>query len=154
MMIKEQEVFSLKENPLYSLRSFRYSCPSGGSLTNVRLQKMEQKKTLKNKGGRPRKKILRESLVGCYVTTSEKVVISAKAEQAGLKVSDYLRDCALGKKIEPGRSTEELEALRNLPGLANNLNQLTKLAHQGGLERMSVKLLRILNELSDKLDRL
>jgi hypothetical protein len=59
-------------------------------------------------------------------------IIEKKAKQAGLTRASYLRESALFKKvIAPNLSREEKKFIvRQLSGMGNNLNQLTKLAHE------------------------
>lgn len=59
-------------------------------------------------------------------SAAERNQIEAKAKQAGLSVSEYVRRVALGQAV-----TERLAApLRQaVTGVANNLNQLTRYAH-------------------------
>ncbi len=59
-------------------------------------------------------------------------IIKVKAEKAGLTEASFLRESALGKKIvAPSFSQEEEKIIkRQIKGIGNNLNQLTKLAHE------------------------
>ncbi|KUG09187.1 plasmid mobilization protein [Solirubrum puertoriconensis] len=64
------------------------------------------------------------------VSEHERLLIETKASQAGLKLSDFLRDCALDK---PVRETVPLEVVRGVIGVGNSLNQLARLAREGKL---------------------
>lgn len=63
---------------------------------------------------------------------------------------------AVGKTsvIRPRLSTEETGYLRTLSGMANNLNQLTKLAHKGGLLSLMGSLRSLLNEVERLMERI
>lgn len=90
-------------------------------------------KKIKSKGGRPPKAVIRNELLAVRLLPSEKKVIDEKAKTAGLNASEWFRKAALKAKVVPRLSAEESKYLRMLSGMANNLNQLTKLAHGKGL---------------------
>jgi hypothetical protein len=48
---------------------------------------------------------------------------------------------------------EEMKELRNLSGLGNNLNQLTKLAHQAGIYRLAGRCHELLNAIAEALKK-
>ena len=50
-----------------------------------------------------------------------------------MKMTTYIRQMAINGKITPRMNEEERQFVRQLVGMANNLNQLTKKAHQEGL---------------------
>ena len=68
---------------------------------------------------------------------------------------DYDRLClrsrqtnrTLNTQIVAKHSTEEITTMRNLVGMANNLNQLTKLSHQIGLYRTTNMVTELLEKL-------
>lgn len=110
-----------KGNPLLSVADF------------VILNSMAMAKAKTN--GRPPKgadeKLGKAVTVKFTIATFEKV--EQQAKQAGITVAEYLRKSALSAKIVPRHSTEDNTVARSLMGIANNLNQLTKLSHQQGL---------------------
>jgi hypothetical protein len=112
---------------------------------------MEEKKKPKNKGGRPTKPQKRETHLGFYVTVTEGTLIKAKAQRAGVKVADYLRDLAIKGKVRQSHTPEEVQHFKNLTGIANNLNQLTKEAHKQGMAFITPKILKALDELNKTL---
>ena len=61
-------------------------------------------------------------------TATERKEIVGRAKLSGVSVSDYLRTAALQATIKPPRPPEERKAL---VGVANNLNQLVRLANSG-----------------------
>lgn len=87
----------------------------------------------KTKGGRPPKGIKRNVLMVVRLTPSEKIVIDSRARKAGITPSEWFRKAAKMAQIVPRLLPAELTWLKMLSGLANNLNQLTKLAHTVGL---------------------
>ena len=87
----------------------------------------------KNKGGAPKKRVRRELVLRVRMTATERFQIDNKAKAAGMRASSWLRASAKSAKIVPRLTADERRILWMLAELANNLNQLTKLAHQVGL---------------------
>lgn len=63
------------------------------------------------------------------VSTAERDQIKAKALRAGLSVSEYLRRAGLNLSVAARRSQVDGALVRQLAGIGNNLNQLTRKAH-------------------------
>lgn len=108
------------------------------------------------KGGRPKKVIKREAATGVRFTKAEYFIVKQKASKAGMKITIYIRTMAVEGyvKARPHPLDKQLE--KQLAGVANNVNQLTKLAHQKGLltallyfEKLKEELHQILNRLRD-----
>jgi len=70
------------------------------------------------------------------VTEAERTAIDKKAEKAGMNRTDYLIACAMGKRITVIDDLTPL--LAELRRIGNNLNQLTRLAHLGKIEAVSL----------------
>jgi|GEM_PF-2826489 len=76
------------------------------------------------------------------VTETERRQIAQNAEQAGLKLSAYLRQSALGSLVSDGEIPLPTSAILTKPeraqlaSMANNLNQLTRHAHTGQLDEL------------------
>jgi ketol-acid reductoisomerase len=87
----------------------------------------------KNKGGAPKKRVRRDLIVRIRMTATERFQIDSKAKAAGMRSSTWIRSAAKSAKIVPRLTADERHILWMLAELANNLNQLTKLAHQLGL---------------------
>jgi hypothetical protein len=88
---------------------------------------------LKSKGGAPKKKVRRESIMRIRMTAAERFLIVSKAKTAGMPPSSWIRAAAKSAKIVPRLTAEEGRILWMLSGLANNFNKVTKRAHQLGL---------------------
>ena len=108
-------------------------------------------KIRKHKGGAPKKKVRREMDIRIRLTATEKFLIENKAKAAGMRASNWIRVSAKTAKVVPRLTVEELGILRMLAGLANNLNQLTKLAHQQGILSVALKCRDILVEIDNAL---
>jgi len=92
----------------------------------------EERQKIKHKGGRPRK-VIRRTVTSLRLTEIELYVIKNKASKAGLRVTTYIRQMAINGKITARLNEEERQFVRELVGIANNINQLTKKGHQEGL---------------------
>ena len=110
----------------------------------------------KHKGGRPKKLVKRESVTGVRFTKLEYYLIKQKATKAGIGTTAYIRQMALQGKIMQRMNEEERQFVRQLTGMANNLNQIAKKAHEGGMftaVMMFEKYKNIIDELLDKIKR-
>lgn len=105
----------------------------------------------KHKGGAPQKKIKRASGIRVRLTTTERFLIESKAREAGMRISDWIRAAALKAKVVGRISAEDRRILHLLAGMANNLNQLTKLAHTGGIMSIVIKCGNLLIEIDQTL---
>jgi len=116
------------------------------------METTEKVKWLKKpNGGRPLKKVKKETGIRVRLSKSEHFLISEKSKKAGLKISDWVRQAAKQAKVVTRLGPEDLTILRMLSGMANNLNQLTKLAHQEGLLSINRKCREILAQIDDAL---
>ncbi|WP_172634941.1 plasmid mobilization protein [Paraprevotella clara] len=70
-----------------------------------------------------------------------------RSRQTNRTLAEYIRDTAFNTQIVAKHSTEEITTMRNLVGMANNLNQLTKLSHQIGLYRTTNMVTELLEKL-------
>ncbi len=104
-------------------------------------------KILKNKnGGRPRKAIKKDQLLGVKCSLLERKVIEYKARENNFSVSEYLRKLGLSGKVDmkiPTLSKEILQFKGTLNHLAANLNQIAKKRNMNdelnALERASLE---------------
>lgn len=104
--------------------------------------------TEKNKGGRPKKAIVRNLSVHVSCNLLERKTIELKAKSARLTVSEYLRAVAITSHIDITQKTLPKEVLLlagTLNHVAANLNQFVKLNNQGynfnAMERAECKVL-------------
>ncbi len=75
---------------------------------------------------RPRIENPKAVRLGLALTEAEREQIRANAKLAGLTVSEYLRQAALGAEIHARPQGITLDALYELRRIGNNLNQLTR----------------------------
>ena len=70
-----------------------------------------------------------------------------RSRQANRSLAEFLRESAFNAQIVARHSTEEVTVMRNLVGMANNLNQLTKLSHQIRFYRTKNVVMELLEKL-------
>ncbi len=73
------------------------------------------------------------------------------AKHAGMKPSEWIRESSIKKTIKPRFNQEDRKVLHVLAGASNNLNQLTALSHQAGLEPVQKDCRRVIAEISSYL---
>jgi hypothetical protein len=94
---------------------------------------MDKVPVKRKKAGRPTKDIKKEIKVCIRYSRHDLFIVREKAGNAGLKLSAYLRKVSIETKVIPRLTAEERQFVKQLIGMANNLNQLTKACHQEGL---------------------
>lgn len=110
----------------------------------------------RRKGGRPRKSRdeLRCHHVKAGFTDLEFDTVEYKAKQAGERVSDYIRAASLNAKVKARINEEQLELMRDIARMGNNLNQLARRANAGGFESVARQCTQFMVGLSILLDRI
>ena len=94
----------------------------------------------KKKGGRPptgRVRKLSKSVTVKFSKPSYEA-LKLRARKANRKLAEYIRESALNGEVVSGHNAETIAIAKNLIGMANNLNQLTKLSHQRGFHETHV----------------
>ena len=115
---------------------------------------MKDQKSYNPKGGRPPKKVKRDSQLMVRLTQTEHFLIASKAKEAGMKPSAWFRQSAKRAKVVARLKPEDAGLLRMLVGMANNLNQMTHLAHIEGLLSVQRKCRELLSEIDNILKKL
>ena len=105
-------------------------------------------------GGRPKKPVKRDIIKGIRFTKSEFFVVKQKAAKAGIGISSFIRQMAINGKIKPLLDEEERQFVRQLIGIANNLNQLTKKGHQEGFLTAVLMFEKYKNSIDELLEKL
>ena len=88
----------------------------------------------RNNDGRPKLPILekKSSKVTVKFAPAEYYSLKAKARQAGVTISEFIRlalqSCSVKERLNPSY----LKSVLQLSSMANNLNQIAKRAHQAG----------------------
>ena len=88
------------------------------------------------------------------MSATERFQIDDKAKAAGMRPSTWIRASAKSAKIIPRLTADERRILWMLAELSNNLNQLTKLAHQLGLLRVVRQCEQVIKEVDETFKKL
>ena len=59
--------------------------------------------------------------------------LRTRSRKANRRLAEYIRESALKSEVVQPRTEADMKEYRTLVGMANNLNQLTKMAHQDGI---------------------
>ena len=105
----------------------------------------------RKKGGRPptgRVRKLSKSVTVKFSKPSYEA-LRLRARKANRKLAEYIRESALNGEVVSGHNTETVAIAKNLIGMANNLNQLTKLSHQRGFHETHVYVVDLLRRLKE-----
>lgn len=93
---------------------------------------------IRSKGGRPRKAVKKDQLLGMKCTLIERRAIEIKAKSVNLTVSEYIRYMSLTGKIDRPKKVLPKEVLQftgTLNHLAANMNQVAK--KRNGVEELN-----------------
>ena len=111
---------------------------------------MNNMKTNKSKPrGRPQVSTLKRLTKSVTVKFSKPdyEMLRHRSKNANRTLAEYIRDAAFESRIVAKHSAEDAAVIRNLTGMANNLNQLTKLSHQTGFYRTKNIVMEVLEKL-------
>ena len=106
-------------------------------------------KNNKKKGGRPptgRVRKLSKSVTVKFSKPSYEA-LKLRARKANRKLAEYIRESALNGEVVSGHNAETVAIAKSLIGMANNLNQLTKLSHQRGFHETHAYVVDLLRRL-------
>ncbi|GHT35535.1 mobilization protein [Bacteroidia bacterium] len=110
----------------------------------------------KKKGGRPKKSSVnrKSKTIGVCFSEPELYAIRHRAAKANLPLSIYCHDAILDGEIKEPLKKEELETLRSLSNMGNNLNQLVKTAKFLSAKRLENRAEPILEEIQNIINKL
>ena len=111
---------------------------------------MDDKRKIKARG-RPKAGSLRKLTKPVTVKFSKPDYerLLRRSRQANRTLAEYIRDSAFEAQVVAKHSTEEAATMRDLVGMANNLNQLAKLSRQTGFYRTNEMITALLHELKE-----
>lgn len=103
-----------------------------------------------NKGGRPKLADYqkRTKLVRIMFCENDFIYIQSKASKAGLSVSEYCHQAAMDIHIRETISPELAKQIRDLSGIANNVNQIAHQMHIDGFDAVKDQYLHIVAAIS------
>ena len=101
----------------------------------------------RNTGGRPTLPQARKRSKSITVKFSkiDYETLRIRSRKANRRLAEYIRDTVLQTETPIAHTTVDASIFRNLAGVANNLNQLTKLTHQTSLYRTNYRLKEVLD---------
>jgi hypothetical protein len=94
---------------------------------------METVRPNRKKAGRPAKTNKKEIRTAIGFSKLEYFVIRQKAAKAGIKASAYIREVAINGQVTRRLTDEERQIVRQVIGMAGNLNQLVKNSYKEGM---------------------
>ena len=74
--------------------------------------------------------------------------LRTRSRKANRRLAEYIRESALKSEVVQPRTEADLKEYRTLVGMANNLNQLTKMAHQDSIIYLYSPIDRLLGEIT------
>ena len=90
--------------------------------------------------------------INLKLTEENYALVKEKAEKLGLKTTQYAREMTLKGGIKSRFTLEELDLIRKLSGMANNLNQIAKKANQAGFAKVGIEAVGIMAQIKRLLD--
>ena len=76
-------------------------------------------------------------------------ILRTRSRKANRHLAEYIRESALKSEVVQPRAEADMKEYRTLIGLANNLNQLTKMAHQDGIIYLYSPIVKLLGEITN-----
>ena len=120
------------------------------SKNNLSISRINISMKEKKLGGRP-KLASYQKRTKCFrvmFTENDYIYIQSKAQQAGLSVNEFCHQAAMGCEVGQRISPEIVSAIRDLSGIANNVNQIAHQMHIYGLEAVKQQCFSIISEVS------
>lgn len=110
----------------------------------------------KKKGGRPPKSEddRRIHKVKTGFNDFDHDTLVYRAQSAGMSVSEFVHEAALTTPIKAHISDEQLEQVRGLTAMGNNLNQIARQANTSGLPSVLQLARQILSDLQQLISRI
>lgn len=116
---------------------------------------MESKNKVGAKALRGRPKMEEEKLscsINLKLSEKDFKSVKEKAEKLGMKATRYAREMVLKGSVKLRFSLEDLDLMRKLSGMANNLNQIARQANKAGLANTAMEVISITTRIKKLLD--
>ena len=114
---------------------------------------MENKKKDSPKVGRPAKeKVKLSTSINLKLTEDDYKTVKEKAEKLGMKATQYAREMTLKGGIKSRFTLEELDLMRKLAGMANNLNQVAKRVNRNEFLQVGLDLVILAGKIKELVD--
>ena len=107
-------------------------------------------------GGRPAKNSIekKQRVVSTKLTRPYFYAIQKRAEDAGISLSEYVRQAVVCGQIVQRISRQDADTLRKLAGEANNLNQLARQANTSGFALIAGEMLALKSQITEIINQL
>ena len=107
-------------------------------------------------GGRPAKSRIdkQRRVVSTKLTELQYYAVRKRAGEAGMRVSEYVRQAVVSAQVTPRLNRQDADTLRKLAGEANNINQLAHRANAGGFALVAVELVKLKNRIGEIISHL
>ena len=76
-------------------------------------------------------------------------ILRTRSRKANRRLAEYIRESALQSEVMQPRTEADMKEYRTLVGMANNLNQLTKMAHQDSIIYLYSPIDKLLGEITN-----
>ena len=76
-------------------------------------------------------------------------LLKVRSKKANKRMAEYVRESALQSEVVQPRTEANMKEYRTLVDMANNLNQLTKMAHQDGIIYLYSPIIGLLGEITN-----
>nr|WP_321406798.1 plasmid mobilization relaxosome protein MobC [uncultured Carboxylicivirga sp.] len=108
------------------------------------------------KGGRPRLNPSKKKKykVDVKMSTEDYYTLKSKASNASMTISEYMRQCIHSSSIRERMNPEHQKLIRQLCGMANNLNQIARKANAQGYENSREEYLHLAHRIDHLLNQL
>ena len=98
--------------------------------------------------GRPKKEKTKLSFsINLKLTEKDFNSVKEKAEKLGMKATQYAREMVLNGSVKLRFSLEDLDLMRKLSGMANNLNQIAKQANKSGFSNSAMEVIMVTEQI-------
>ena len=115
-------------------------------------------RTIKNRnaGGRPAKEPAEKKgfKITVKMATDEYGSLKAKAHEAGINQSEYIRQCIQASIVNQRITPELMNHIRQLSGMANNINQIAHKANAAGYPVVHKHCLFLSGKLDDVISKI
>ena len=88
------------------------------------------------------------------LTELQYYAVRKRAGEAGMRVSEYVRQAVVSAQVTPRLNRQDADTLRKLAGEANNINQLAHRANAGGFALVAVELVKLKNRIVEIISHL
>jgi len=115
---------------------------------------METIQKKKKSTGRPSQTLKRDLRITARFSKLEQSIVQKRAGKAGMNISEFIRQSSISGKVIARLTDEERHIVRQLIGMANNLNQMMKVANKEGITAIRLVSEAILHQINGFLNKL